>query len=102
MYMCFAAGYWEGGYPSQGGHSSRDWKARYFKLNENQIVYFESDSFSGDTKPLGQIPVRRMVRAVPIGEKNGFQSFAINMRYDTSVVLGSHTKTVSVRVCVCV
>ena len=84
------------------GTSSRDWKARYFKLNENQIVYFESDSFSGDTKPLGQIPVRRMVRAVPIGEKNGFQSFAINMRYDTSVVLGSHTKTVSVCVCVCV
>lgn len=46
-------------------------------------------------KPLGQVLVNRMQGAVPLGEKNNFHCFAIKMRYDTSVVLGSHTKTVS-------
>ena len=96
MYIHVLQGIGKEGVLHKEGTSSRDWKARFFKLQECQIVYFETDSASANAKPLGQIPAKRMQEAVPIGEKNGFQRFAINMHYDTSVVLGSHTKTVSV------
>ena len=36
-----------------------------------------------------------MKEAVRVGEKNGFQCFAIHMRDDTSVVLGCYTEPVS-------
>jgi len=50
---------------------------------------------SQNVAPLGKIPVARMQRAVPLGERDGFQCFAINMKYETSVVLGCHSKEVS-------
>ena len=44
---------------------------------------------------LGEIPASRMQGAVIVGDKNNFHCFGINMRYDTTVVLGCKKQTVS-------
>lgn len=72
--------------------SSREWRGRYFRLLDWSLVYYEGNSWSEDLHPLGELLLIKMKEAVRVGEKNGFQCFAIHMRDDTSVVLGCYTE----------
>ena len=45
--------------------------------------------------PIGEISVRKMEKVIEVGEREDFVCFAILMKYDTTVMLGCHTRTVS-------
>ncbi|KAL5460539.1 hypothetical protein EMCRGX_G033991 [Ephydatia muelleri] len=66
-----------------------EWKARYFQLLGDKLIYFESDSLPQDDKQLGEVLCHRMQRAVPLDKREGYHCFAINMKYETSVVLAT-------------
>ena len=63
----------------------------YIMVYSYEIFLFTSQSM----KVLGEIPASRMKGAVIVGDKNNFHCFGINMRYDTTVVLGCKKQTVS-------
>ena len=129
-----------------------EWKARYFQLLGDKLIYFESDSLPQvstptisttdtvhacthimytstcthhmhththhntthththththahippqDDKQLGEVLCHRMQRAVPLDKREGYHCFAINMKYETSVVLATTISSVSTTLCV--